>query len=252
MKRLLFVILTLAFGLAIKAQSSAKEINAIKRDTMFLAAEDTKAQREEAINNAKTKLEILVSEWIRSTFHDEQIEACVAKTKEHCSLIEAKRGNLIRAFVYVKKSDLIPISANKGDMIIKVSPQQEVQNAESAQTQMASKEIESELSSGSNDKPIIQGRTLSVEEIRMKQISSFFSIENFVKSLQATNHLIAYGKFATMPAKGQCHALVYNQAGDVVAALRRIGDGDWLNLNTLQDDKIDNYKNCGAIWLQLK
>ena len=54
-----------------------------------------------------------------------------------------------------------------------------------------------------------------------------------------------------MPANQDCYVFVYDKAGSVVAVLRK-ENGTQLNLKTLGEDDIKKYKNCGAIWLQIK
>ena len=232
--KMILLLLSFAFSFA-KAQTTAKEINAIKRDTAFLTAEDTNPDREEAISNAKAKLEVIVSEWAKSAYSDKAIKACVAKAEEHCSLIETMRGNLIRAFMYVKKSSVFPVDNTNNVLVVKVNssvdskPKEEVQKT-------------------TNENIIV----LTDYEKQMKNITDFYDIEPFVKKLQSINLLNAYGKYSTIPAHGKCNILVYNRAGRVVSSLRRESSGFILNLNTLKEDDIKNYEQCGAIWLQIK
>ena len=85
----------------------------------------------------------------------------------------------------------------------------------------------------------------------MKQVHSFYEVEPYIKGLKSKDKLNAYGKYATMPSDADCHLFVYDKQGSISALLRKSGNKQY-NLNTLKEDNVKNYKNCGAIWFQLK
>ena len=245
-RRFIIFIVAVITALYAEAQSSASEINAIKRDSAYITADGTKVKRDDAINEAKEKLELLVSDWVTKTYSGTNVNACLAKTKEHCSLIETTRGNLIRAFVYVRKSDIKPIPLSSDVIVVKVSPKKD------AVSTNQSDKMHQDLVSGNHNQPVIQGITLSSDENQMKEINSFYDIEPYIRRLKANNRLNGYGKYATMPTDSSCHIFVYDKNAKVVAVLRKTSSEFYLNLNTLVDDNIKNYKNCGAIWFQIK
>ena len=251
MRKLFISLLAIMFCSVADAQSTAREINAIKRDTAYISAEDTNPSREEAIANAKVKLESMVSEWMRTVYPKGSIDACVARTKEHCSLIESIRGNMIRAFVYVKKSDLIPISPDNGVIVVKVGFKQDTINSPKNVTEQMP-QTQKPIENKPTARAIVRSITLTPDEEQMKLITDFYDIEPYVKSLRTSKRLEDFGKYATLPAEGKCHVLVYNKEGKVVSALRRNELGEYINLNTLKEDDVKNYKECGAIWLKIK
>lgn len=108
--------------------------------------------------------------------------------------------------------------------------------------------IISEESVAKKETPIIE---LTSEEKQMKQVRSFYDVEPFIKRLKSNNCLKAYGKYATMPSNEDCHLFVYDKQGNISAMLRKSGATQF-NLSTLKEDNVKNYKNCGAIWFQLK
>ena len=85
----------------------------------------------------------------------------------------------------------------------------------------------------------------------MKKVCKFYDVEPYVKDLKSKGKLNAYGKYATMPTDQDCHLFVYDKQGNISALLRKSGTKQY-NLNSLKEDNVKNYKNCGAIWLQLK
>lgn len=242
MKRKLLIILFCAVGLIeVHAQSQdvAKQISTIKRDTTYLYAEATMKDLDEAFVGAKAILEMKVCDWIRGQKANEGVEVCIAKAKDHCFEVQTRRGDYYRAFVYVKKSDIMPVTDKNEVVVFQVAPQEtEILSPNDAISEEAP--IES--------KPQI---TLTSEEQQMKSITSFYDIEPYIKDLKGKNRLNAYGKYATMPVNQDCHVFVYDKGGSVVAVLRK-ENGTQLNLKTLGEDDIKKYKNCGAIWLQIK
>jgi hypothetical protein len=92
---------------------------------------------------------------------------------------------------------------------------------------------------------------LTSEEKQMKQVRSFYEVEPYIKGLKSRGKLKGYGKYATMPEDGNCHLFIYDKQGNISALIRKNGSFQY-NLNTLKEDNIKNYKNCGAIWFQLK
>ena len=242
MKRLHLILLLCAVGFVethAQSQEMAKKISAIKRDTTYLYAEATMKDLNEAFVGAKAILEMKVSDWIRSQKANEGVEVCIAKAKDHCFEVQTRRGDYYRAFVYVKKSDIMPV-ADKSEVVVFQVASQDTEKP------LANEAISEEAPV--ETKPAI---TLTPDEHQMTSITRFYDIEPYIKDLKGKDRLIAYGKYATMPTNEDCHIFVYDQQGNISALLRKNGSSQ-INLNTLKEDNIKNYKNCGAIWFQLK
>lgn len=242
MKRKLLIILLCVVGLLegyAQSQDVAKQISNIKRDTSYIYAEATMKDLEEAFVGAKAILEMKVSDWIRSQKSNEGVDVCIAKAKDHCFEVQTRRGDYYRAFVYVKKSDIIPVSDKSEVVVFQVASQEsETPSHNDAISEEAPVEA----------KPVI---SLTSDEQQMKSITSFYEVEPYIKGLKSKDKLKAYGKYATMPANEDCHLFVYDKQGNISALLRKSGDNQY-NLNTLKEDNVKNYKNCGAIWFQMK
>lgn len=247
MKRLLIIISLVIFSLSIcEAQTVAdvtKNINKVKRDTMYIYAEATMKDLNEAYNGARAILEMKVGDWVREQHPTEGIEVCIVKAKEHFIQLETRRGDFYRAFVYVRKSDIMPVADKSEVTVFEVAPV-----VQSNQPQAAPAIIVSEDAPIEKETPVLE---LTSEEKQMKQVRSFYEVEPYIKGLKSKDKLIAYGKYATMPENEDCHLFVYDKQGNISALLRKTGDIQY-NLNTLKEDNVKNYKNCGAIWFQLK
>ena len=244
MKRLLlsisFLISYFSFSVA-QTLAATKEINAIKRDTTCIYAEATMKDVNEAIIGAKSILEVKVGDWIRSQHPNEGIEVCIAKAKEHSFEVQTRRGDYYRAFVYVKKRDIMPIADKSEVVVFQVQP-------DSIKPLTTPEEVISEETRVEAPASVI---TLTKEEEQMVAITSFYNIEPYIKGIRDKNKLEAYGKYATLPADSACHIFVYDQQGQVKAVLRKTPTAQ-LNLKTLNEDNVKNYRNCGAIWFRLK
>lgn len=247
MRKLLLTILSVfSFVTISNAQTATevtKSINKVKRDTLYIYAESTNKDLKEAYNNARTILEMQVGEWVRKQHPSENIEVCIVKAKENFMQLDTRRGELYRAFVYVKKSDIMAVSDKSEVKVIEIAP-----TTQSNQVKAEPAIIISEESVAKIDTPVIE---LTSEEQQMKQVRSFYDVEPYIKGLKSNNRLMAYGKYATMPSNEDCHLFVYDKQGNISAMLRKSGTTQF-NLNTLKEDNIKNYKNCGAIWFQLK
>lgn len=216
-------------------------ISSVKRDTAYIYAEATMKDLDEAMAGAKAILEVKIGDWVRSRYPDERVEVCIAKAKEHYFEVQTHRGDYNRAFVYVKKSDIMPVTNSREVMVFQMSPNDD----ESTPLSTADELISEDASTQYVDIP------LTSDEKDMVRINSFYEIEPYIKDLKKQGRLYDYGKYASMPIDSSCYVFVYNKDGRIEAILRMTGK-EQLNLRTQRDDRIKNYKNCGAIWFQIK
>lgn len=101
------------------AQNNAvKQINAIKQDTSYLYAEATMKTWDEAYNGAQAILEATVQDWARSKRLLQKDGSLLAKSSKKILEIKTNRGDFVRAFLYIKKSDIIPIGQQQDVMVI--------------------------------------------------------------------------------------------------------------------------------------
>lgn len=248
MKKIQLLLLFIIVGcLSANAQATndvVKNINKIKRDTMYIYAESTTKELGEAYNNARALLEVQVGDWVRKQFPSENIEVCIVKAKDHLMQLDTRRGELYRAFVYVKKNDILPVSDKSEVAVLEVGTVKKPEQSKVVPAIIVEESVPSEV----EKIPVLE---LTPDEKQMKLIKSFYDVEPYIKGLKSKGRLKGYGKYATMPNDANCHLFVYDKQGNISALLRKNGNTQY-NLNTLKEDNIKNYKNCGAIWFQLK
>ena len=202
---------------------SLNDINAIKSDTSYIYAEATMKDAIEAQSGAKAILELKIYDWLRNKHPELNSDSLVLNTKDKWFDLVTSRGKYKRAFVYVDKREFFPVI--KG-------PEPD----------------ENDLKTIIDD---FMKRKLSEDEETMADIRNFNSIEPYVKGLINDGKIKAYGKYASLP-ENSCYLFVYDRCGSVVAVLRQTEDGSHFNIREKRDDNVKNYKNCGAIWFQLK
>ena len=248
MKKALTLLLLIVVGhLSACAQSVAEvanSINKIKRDTMYIYAEATMKDLNEAFNGARAILEMKVGDWVRDQHPDEGIELCIVKAKEHFVQLETRRGDFYRAFVYVRKTDIMPVADKSEVAVFEVGRAEKSNGVDATPAIIVSEDAPVEV----DESPVLE---LTSEEKQMRQVRSFYEVEPYIKGLKSKGKLNNYGKYATMPVDEDCHLFVYDKQGNISALIRKSGSTQY-NLNTLKEDNVKSYKNCGAIWFQLK
>ena len=206
----------------INGVDSLNNINAIKRDTSYIYAEATMKDAIEAQSCAKAILEMKINDWLRDEHPELNSDSLVSNSRDKWFDIVTRRGKYKRAFVYVDKRILFSVAEES-------EPEDSVAMKEDS--------LRLELT---DDEKIMVG------------INRFSNIEPYIKVLKEEQRIKAYGKYASLPEEDSCYLLVYNSDGDVVAVLRQAVGGSHYNLREKKDDNVRNYKNCGAIWFQLK
>lgn len=252
-------------------QNAIQEINQIKRSgDDYFYAEATSQTWEEALENAKTLLSAQIELWAKTEPSGETVEVYVARASEHLFEIKATRGQLFRAFVYVKKNAILAISSTDDVLVVPVTKEEPlvvslvtpvleepVQGETNESLEEEELQIVTEYSAPeppqkqSKPAPIEETFQLTPFEREMTSVSSFSAVSDFIRNLQGSNKISKMGKYADMPQDIDCYLFVYNQQGEIPAYLHKTSDG-FINLKTKVADNIKNYKGCGALWFILR
>lgn len=213
-KYIVFIIFwSISLGCTAQDLVTNDKINALKRDTTLIYAEVTMEKLKEAETNANTLFNMKVSEWVKQQYDMDLSDTELREIRLHRREIQTMRYYLYRVFVYIDK-----------DSIKFERPEPEVKE---------------------------EKLMLNEEELEMVTLDSFYKIEPYIKLLESKGKLKAYGKFKNLPNNDLCYLFIYNKEGEIVAVMKHTAD-EVLNLKTLEQDIVTNYKNCGAIWFQLK
>ncbi len=251
-----------------------KRIAQIKTDSKhYLYAEATMSDWLQAYDYAKTLLKEQIKLWVEEQSDSEGDISYVAKTDEKFFEIKARRGNYYRAFVYVKKSDILVFEEAR-QLVANVIPAKETQRTDTlvvtvprkaAQTPEVTFRVETKDVGAAPDplpsevKPEAESTAESADAdatkeedtlaLDMQQVKKFTDIEDFITTMKSYGAVKEYGKFATRPSSGRYYLFIYDREGGIPARLLS-EDGKVTNLDTHSPDEIKNYKNCGAIWFR--
>ena len=242
-----------------------QQINAIKMDMdTYLFAESTTESWESALENAKFLLNIEIENFIKSLGLKDSVVGFVARASNKMMQLQSMRGSRYRAFIYVKKSEIVPYLAGEEVMNVPTDAHSQITPfdpvnaaAEKAAAEKAAAEIaaaeQARLDSikAAEEAARLEAAKLTDMERDMLAVTAGADIGAFVKELSNNNAIQAYGTFKDMPENVDCLLFVYNRDKEIVAYLRKTGN-TYFNLQTKQTDSITNYKGCGAIWFQPK
>lgn len=264
MKRLLATLVA-CFGILafLSAQNEQKEINEIKRNLDFLYATGTSTKSaEEARENALDLLTLEIEQWLKENGKTDY-SGYIAKSKQNTAEIKTQRGSLNRAFVYVKKSDILPYSSEEAVMV--VGSRKEEKTAHPADTTsvvvtipvapVSSQEVvpqqSAEIESVTQQALLQPTFEPSAAEKKMLLVRDLSEINKYIADGSKDGTVGSYGKYdASTRLFGMSYFYVFDR-DKVLAVLRKSGDS-LINLSTGSEDTIANYGRCGVVWFQLK
>ena len=168
--------------------------------------------------------------------------------------LQSMRGSRYRAFIYVKKSEIVPYLAGEEVMNVPTDAHSQItpfDPVKAAAEQAAAEQARLDSIKAAEEAARLEAAKLTDMERDMLAVTAGADIGAFVKELSNNNAIQAYGKFKDMPENTDCLLFVYNRDKEIVAYLRKTGN-TYFNLQTKQTDSITNYKGCGAIWFQPK
>lgn len=231
--------LTLAVTLfsctSIFAQSTVdekkKEINAIKKNSDYIYAEATMVDQQAAIDLAKEILYQNVNEWVaKQKKFASASNVITVNTNYSVEDMTLPRGNWFRAFMYVKKSDIIPA----GNVAVMKVVQKEPEASEAAPAEPAAKP--------ESPKDIIKKQLLECENTGQ--------MSTLLKNLKAEGKIADYQKLNTITSPNEYVIAIFSKEGVIRAILSE--GAERTNLKTGKPDQISNYKGNGAIGIKIK
>ena len=255
---MLFCISLCSFG-----QSSSEiksRINDIKRSSSYLSAEATMATPEESMNTAKELLVQEINEWISTKRKGGQVKNVVLQDiNTYTQRLDMKRGVKTRAFVFVKKKDIVLIFGNgqivlnedeKGNDLKTLSSvsdnkKEEVEAQKEQKTVIAEKESEKEVDAAPQAKLTSETALQSI-----MKAGTMSEMKNVFASLKAEG-MIEYGVFKSSLDKGTCYLLFYSKEGVVKGVVKKVGNY-YSDPLTGQKANVMDYNGNGVYWFTLK
>ncbi len=228
---LLLVLQTLTGSYAQQTEEQKKEINKIKKSSLYLYAETTMPDKEEAMMTAIDMLKDEAQRWVsekkKKQETDVDWEVVMTNVTQSYNKIELPRGNMYRAFAYVKKSDVI---TGKNVIVSDVK--------------MPESEVE-EIKEAPDSQPAEQPEAIK----RLLALKMYDEVPACVETLKKEGLITEYNRYASLPNPDDYVLIIYNRAGEVEAILSE--GAERINMRTLQADGVANYKGRGAIGVKL-
>lgn len=208
-----------------------REINAIKKNSDYIYAEATMAEQQAAIDLAKEILYQNVNEWVaKQKKFASASNLITVNTNYSVEDMTLPRGNWYRAFMYVKKSDIIPAG---NVSVMKIAQK------------------ESEMKKDVSMVPTV--KSASSEDIVKNQLlecRNTGQLSTLLKNLKAEGKVSDYRKLNDLTSPETYIIAIFSKEGVIRAILSE--GAERTNLKTGRPDQISNYKGNGAIGIKIK
>ncbi|MBO5186693.1 MAG: hypothetical protein J6B91_06545 [Prevotella sp.] len=237
LKRITAVALsTVAFVSFASAQTSVeeqkKEINKIKKSSSYIYAEATLADKQAAIDLAKDILYQNVNEWVSKQKKFAGSNSVVTiNTNYAVDDMMLPRGNMFRAFMYVKKEDIIPVN----NVTVTETPEMQVKTGD-------------KKSEAKDNSAVVPAADEAISEI--VKVENTGQLSAVLKQLKQQGKISEYNKLSALKTPENYVMVIFTSDGNIKAVL---SEGvARTNMKTGQADAIGNYKGCGAIGVKIK
>ncbi len=268
---------------ALAQEDKNAEINKIKRSRDYLTVTGTSmVSAEEASENARMLIDVEIEQWLQENAEGD-IAGYIAKSKENLAVIETKRGSLFRAFIYVKKKDILPYYENETVMAELPEPlvpetlvnvdtikaeetiippvEENVVKVESEEGLVSTVEYLPPVEKPAEEVIVAPLESASGgisnmdEEQSMLKKYSISSVNKYLGQLKKADKLAEYGKEAAWPSTGVVY-FFFADYNNVVRGYLKVSDGTVINLangNQVEiADYLTKYETGTYIWFTLK
>lgn len=276
---LFFSAAMLAVGVS-NGQSSSKEINAIKRNPLYMYSEATMDSEAEAREVADELLMQQVREYIESKRKLNQADNVLIKDiKSKSESLSMMRGSMHRVFVYVKKSDIegvnntTVINTGSGTTItVTDSPASivEVQAVPQSTPPPIIEEVREERTSlPQADSQLVKEAIIDPSDVAVPEtvesplkgwqqeaVNTLLECQdiNAVKArlnrMKAEYKVKRHGTAANCPAPNEVFWAFFDAGGHLITILGP-GTQGHIDYRTMQLSSTDAYKNMNALWFNL-
>ena len=232
---LLFLLSAIMGSYAQQTEDQKKEINKIKKSSLYLYAETTMPDKEEAMATAIDILQREAQKWVNEKRKKKETDAdwdlVMTNVTQSYNQIELPRGNMYRAFAYVKKSDIL---TTKNVIVSDLeNPAPEEETAEEATA----------------ESPKAQPAELPEAVKRLLALEKYEELPPCVDALKEEGLITEYNRYASLPNPDDYVLIIYNRTGQIEAILSE--GPERTNMRTGRTDGVANYKGRGAIGVKL-
>ena len=191
-------------------EDAKKEITEIKKSSQYIYSEVTAPDAQGAKDMAEEILFSEINEWVtKQKKLRNSPNIVINNRKELWTSVELPRGNMIRAFLYVKKSDIIP-----------------AENTEVIENTSKIEEIKSEVN-------FTMQLPEEVQEIT--KCTRYSDMASMITDMKQQGRIAHYGRYSSLQNPKDYYLAIYNKEGEVVAVLTP--GTERINVQTRQTDK---------------
>lgn len=278
MKKIVMSLLVGCLCLNLMAQGDSETknmINKIKRSMSYLSAEATMPTEEEAMATAKELLVSEINEWVASKRKGDEVKQVVLQDISSCTqLMDMKRGTRTRAFVYVKKKDIVLIYG-EGQIVLNddelqplatlstsspaVEAQSAVETQQVVETEPAfvetvvAKEIEEVAEEVVTIEPSVVETSAAVAEPSPLEMilgaRSMTDMKPVFATLKGAGK-ITYGVYSASDVRQNCYLLFYDRSGSIKGVVKKSGES-YADARTGSSVSLTAYSGLGAYWFVL-
>ena len=210
-----------------------KEINKVKKSAQYLYAETTMDDPKEALATALDMLTRDAQKWVveKKKLNGQEVDLVLTNLSQCYEKMELPRGDMFRAFVYVKKSDIF-LARNT---VVTDGPQ------------IATGETGAGRQPGGKT---VQKTGNYPEAIRrLLALRTYDEVPPCLESLQREGRITDNKRYASLQDPDKYVLIIYNRQAGVEAILSE--GPERINYGTGEPDEVANYKGRGAIGVQL-
>lgn len=220
-----------AVAFAQNSEEAKKTINSIKKNSQYIYAEATAATQQDAKDLAEEILYEEINSYVASKKKMRiNPKIVINNRKELVSSLALPRGNMFRSFIYVKKSDVLA-----------------VENSE----MIGNKTSNSETAAATTTPVVSTVTPVYADEVKqVMACSTFDEVKNLMTKLKSEGKIRHFGGYASLEDPDPYYLAIYNRQYQIVAVLTP--GPNRTNTKTGEEDKVTNYKGCGAVGFVLK
>ncbi len=235
------LLLTVAIALfAQTTEEQKKKINSVKKSSAYLYAEITTNNQQTALDLAEDMLNQEINKYVAEQKKLRNAPNIVLKNRQQfMESITLPRGNMFRAFKYVKKSDIIP--ADNVEVRSNTPVVDEEGKTTTVTTTVATTEVPATVPAAS------EKRTKAINQLL--GIRKFSEINSTLPKMKMEGMVSETAKLKEVSDRSQWILLIYNREGNVEAVLSE--GPNRINLRTNLPDSEKNYPGRGAICVKV-
>ena len=226
-----------------KEDEAKRQINNVKKNSLYLYGEATAATEVEAKDLAEEILYEEINKWAATKKKLRGTENFVLNNKKELfTTLSLRRGNMYRSFVFVKKADV-----QKADHVTVLTPTSSV--SQNPAHEQVKSQVE-ELGLAETDDSELSGTKYTKSQYpeiinELAAISDYKTLAEKIMQAKKEGKIRHYARYAQLENPDIYWLAIYNKHGQVLSLM--IPGPLRVNVKTAEPDFVTNYSGCGAI-----